>query len=94
MCCSIGESKQHNQILVQPVSDRECSLRDVFWMDLDLMITRMKIDLGEDRSTGMLIEENVDAGPRIFVLDRDSIQGPIIDTQPMKDRRRRPEGGV
>jgi hypothetical protein len=82
MCMSIGESKRHNQILIQPVSGRECSLRNVFLMDLDLMITRPKIDLGEDSSTGKLIEENVNAGQRIFVLDRDSIQGLIIDTQP------------
>jgi hypothetical protein len=42
-------------------------------MDLDLMITQMKINLGEDLSTGKLIKENVDAGQRIFILDRDSI---------------------
>jgi hypothetical protein len=83
MCRSIGESKQHNQILIQPVPGRECSLTNVLWMDLDLMITRMKIDLGEDLSTGKLIEENVDVGQRIFV-DRDDIQGPIIDTQPQR----------
>jgi hypothetical protein len=42
----------------------------------------MKIDLGEDLNTGKLIEENVDVGQWIFVLDHDSIQGPIINTQP------------
>jgi hypothetical protein len=76
MCMSIGESKRHNQVLIQPVPGRECSLRNVFWTDLDLMITRMKIDL----STGKLIKENVDAGQMIFVLDRDSIQKPVINT--------------
>jgi hypothetical protein len=80
MCRSIGESKRHNQILVQLVPGRECSLRDVFWTDLDLMITRMKINLGEDLNTGKLIEENVDAGQRIFVLDRNGIQRPVINT--------------
>jgi hypothetical protein len=39
MCRNIGEFKRHNQILVQPVPGRECSLRDIFRMDLDLMIT-------------------------------------------------------
>jgi hypothetical protein len=48
MCRSIGESKRHNQVLIQPVPSRECSLRNIFRMDLDLMITRTKIDLGED----------------------------------------------
>jgi hypothetical protein len=30
MCMTIGESKRHNQILVQPVPGREDSLRDIF----------------------------------------------------------------
>jgi hypothetical protein len=39
MCRSIGESKRHNQILVQTVPCGESSIRDIFQMDLDLMIT-------------------------------------------------------
>jgi hypothetical protein len=39
MCRSIGEFKRHNQILVQPIPGREGSLRDIFQMNLDLMIT-------------------------------------------------------
>jgi hypothetical protein len=39
MCRSIGESKLHNQILIQPVPGREGSLRNIFRTDLDLMIT-------------------------------------------------------
>jgi hypothetical protein len=65
MCRSICESKRHNQILIQLVPGRECSLRNVFWMDLDLMITRPKVDLGEDLSTDKLIKENVDASKRM-----------------------------
>jgi hypothetical protein len=30
MCRSIGESKRHNQILIQLVPGRESSLRDIF----------------------------------------------------------------
>jgi hypothetical protein len=80
MCKSIGESKQHNQILIQPVLDGESSLRDAFQADLELMITRTKIDFGKDFSTGKLIEKNVDAGQRIFVLDSDGIQRSVINT--------------
>jgi dynactin complex subunit len=47
MCRSIGESKQHNQILIQPIPGGESGLRNVFQMDLDLMITRTKIDRGK-----------------------------------------------
>jgi hypothetical protein len=62
MCRSIGESKRHNQILIQPIPGGEGSLRDVFQMDLDLMVTRTEIDLRKDLSTGKLIKKNVDAG--------------------------------
>jgi hypothetical protein len=80
MCRSIGDSKRHNQILIQPIHGRECSLGNVFWTNLDLIITRMKIDLGEEFSTGKLIKKNVDAGQRVFVLDSDGIQRPVINT--------------
>jgi hypothetical protein len=80
MCRSIGESKQHNQILVQPVPGGEGSLRNIFRTDLDLMITRMEIDLGKDFSTGKLIKENVDAGQWILVLDGDGIQRSLVNT--------------
>jgi hypothetical protein len=80
MCRSIGESKQHNQILVQSVPSGESGLWNVFRMDLDLMITQTKIDLGKDFCTSMLIEKNVDAGQRIFVLDDDGIQRLVVNT--------------
>jgi hypothetical protein len=80
MCRSIGESKWHNKILVQPIPDREGSLRDIFWMNLDLMITWMEIDLGKDSCTGKLIKENVDVGQWILVLNDDDIQRPVVNT--------------
>jgi hypothetical protein len=51
MCRSIGESKRHDQILIQPVPGGESNFRDVFQADHDLMITRLKVDLGENCST-------------------------------------------
>jgi hypothetical protein len=45
MCRSISESRQHNQILIQPIRGGEGSLRDVFRTDLDLMVTQTEIDL-------------------------------------------------
>jgi hypothetical protein len=62
MCRSIGESERHNQILVQPIPGGEGNFRDIFWMDLDLMITQTEINLGKDSCTGKLIKENVDTG--------------------------------
>jgi hypothetical protein len=80
MCRSISESKRHNQILLQPIPGGEGGLRKVFWTDLDFMITQMKIDLGEDFSTGKLIEKNINEGQRIFVLDSDCIQRSVVHT--------------
>jgi hypothetical protein len=80
MCRIIGESKRHNQILIQPIPGGEGNLRNVFRVDLDLMVTQSKIDLGKDFSTGELIEKNIDARQWIFVLDSDDIQRPIVNT--------------
>jgi hypothetical protein len=67
-------------MLIQPVPGVECGLRNIFYVDPDLVITRMKIDLGEDLSTGKLIKKIVDAGQRIFVLDSDGIRRLVINT--------------
>jgi hypothetical protein len=80
MCRSIGEPERHNQILIQPVPSGEGGLRNVFQADLNLMITRMKINLGKDFSIGKLVKKNVDAGQWIFILDGDGIQGLIVNT--------------
>jgi hypothetical protein len=80
MCRSISESKQYNQILIQLIPDGEGSLRNIFRVDLDLMITRTKIDLGKDFNTSKLIEKDVDAMQWIFVLDGDGIPRPVINT--------------
>jgi hypothetical protein len=77
---SIGESKRHNQISIQHILGGEHSLRNIFWMDLNLGITRTKIDLEKDFSTGNLIEKNVDAGQWIFVLYGDGIQRSVVNT--------------
>jgi hypothetical protein len=79
MCRSIGESKRHNQILIQPIPDGEGSLRNVVRADLDLMITRTKINLAKDFCTSKLIEKNVDVGQWIFVLDSDDVQRPVVN---------------
>jgi hypothetical protein len=67
-------------MLIQPVPGGEDSLRNVFWVGFDLVITRMKIDLGKYFSTGELVEKNVDAGQWIFVLHGDDIQRPVVNT--------------
>jgi hypothetical protein len=44
------------------------------------MITRMKVNLGENSGSSQLIKENIDSGKRIFVLDGDSIERSVVYT--------------
>jgi hypothetical protein len=44
----IGQTKGHHQILIETVSGGESSLRDIFFIDLNLMIARTEVNLGEN----------------------------------------------
>jgi hypothetical protein len=45
------------------------------------MITRTKVDLGENFGSSQLIKKNIYSGKRIFVLDGDCIERSVIHTQ-------------
>jgi hypothetical protein len=57
----VAQPKWHHQILIETVSSEESSLRNIFFMDLDLMITHSKIDLWEHLRANQLIEQQVNA---------------------------------
>jgi hypothetical protein len=46
------------------------------------MITKEKIDTGENSGSSQLIKKNINSGKRIFVLDGHCIERPVIRTQP------------
>jgi hypothetical protein len=48
----IGKAKRHNQILIESISGREGRLWYVRWLDFYLMVTRTKINLGENPGSG------------------------------------------
>jgi hypothetical protein len=50
-------------------------------MDLDLIITQSKINLGEHLSTCQLIKQEVDVWQWVHVLDCHRIEWSIIDAQ-------------
>jgi hypothetical protein len=77
----IGQPERHNQIFTNVISGRESHLQDIFFMNFDLMITRPMINLGKHFSTHKLIEQEVDAGQWVLVLDYHRIEWSIIDTQ-------------
>jgi hypothetical protein len=41
----VGQTKRHHQILIKTILGGESSLWDIFFMDLDLMIARAKVNL-------------------------------------------------
>jgi hypothetical protein len=65
----ICETKGHHQELVKTITSGESSFRNVTRSNFDLVVTRTKIDLGENFDSSQLIKKNIDSGKRIFVLD-------------------------
>jgi hypothetical protein len=76
----ICETKRHYQELVKTITSGESGFRNVARSNLDLVITRTKVDVREDFGTSQLIKKNIDSGKRVFVLDGDCIERSIIDT--------------
>jgi hypothetical protein len=60
----------------------ESSFRNVTRSNFDLVVTKTKIDLGENFGSSQLIKKNIDSGKSIFVLDGYCIKRPIINKQP------------
>jgi hypothetical protein len=60
-CAGALVNPNDNPILIQPIPGGEGSVRNVFRVDADLVITQTKIDLGKDISTGKLVKKNVDS---------------------------------
>jgi hypothetical protein len=71
----ICETKGHHQELVKTITSGESSFWNVTRSNFDLVVTRTKIDLGENFGSSQLIEKNIDSGKRIFVLDGTALSG-------------------
>jgi hypothetical protein len=78
----IRETKGHYQELVKTITSGESGFRNVTRSNFDLMVTRMKVDLGENFGSSQLIKKNIDSGEGIFVLDGYCIERSLIYTQP------------
>jgi hypothetical protein len=78
----IRETKGHYQELVKTIMSGESGFRNVPRSNFDLMVTRMKVDLGENSGSSQLIKKNIYSGKRIFVLDGHCIERSVIHTQP------------
>jgi hypothetical protein len=74
----IGETKRHNQELVKTITSGESGFRNVTRSNLDLVVTRTKVDLREDFGSSQLIKKNIDSGKRVFVFGGDCIERSVI----------------
>jgi hypothetical protein len=74
----ICESKRHYQELVKTITSGKSGFRNVARSNLDLVITRTKVDFREDFGTNQLIKKNIDSGKRVFVFDGDCIEWSVI----------------
>jgi hypothetical protein len=52
VCQRVCQPKRHDKILIKLVSHRESHLGDIFGMNLNLMVARAKINLGEHSRSG------------------------------------------
>jgi hypothetical protein len=76
----IRETKRHYQELVKTITSGGSGFRNVTRSNLDLVITRIKVNLREDFGSSQLIEKNIDSGKGVFVLDGDCIERSVIHT--------------
>jgi hypothetical protein len=77
----VRETKGHYQKFVEAMSSRESGFWNITRSNFYLMITRTKVDLGENFGSSQLIKQNIDSGKRIFALDGDYIEQSVIHTQ-------------
>jgi hypothetical protein len=66
--------------LVKTITSDESSFWNVTRSNFDLVVTRTKIDLGENFGSSQLIKKNIDSGKRMFILDGYCIERSVIHT--------------
>ena len=76
----IRKNEGHDKILIQSIPRRESCLSYIFRTDLDLMLPRSQINLGEYLSFRQLIKQDINVRKRVFILDGHRIQGTIVHT--------------
>ena len=76
---SIGKSKRHDQKLIVTIVTTKSCFGDVLVPYPDLMVPRVKIDLGEVLSSSKFIDEFVNPGNGIPVLDGLFVKCSIIN---------------
>jgi len=77
----ICETKGEHNKLIEAIPSAERRLGDVLLLDADLVVARAEVNLGEETCTMEAIQEVVDAGDGVPVLDGDLVEGTVVHTQ-------------
>jgi hypothetical protein len=80
VCHRIRQHKWHDKILKEAISCSEGRLGYIFGINLDLVIARAEVNLGEHLGSRKLIKQDVSVWKWILVLDSDYIERSIIHT--------------
>lgn len=78
-CRSIIQVKKHHQKLKKDHAYLESNLRDIHFPNHQLMVTRLKIDLGEEFNTKKLVKQIINPWKRLLILYRHLIQLLVIN---------------
>ncbi len=78
--CFFNSANSAGGILIKPISGREGRLRNITGPDLDLMVARAKVYLGEYFGSYLLIKQDINAGQWVFVLDSHRIERAVVNT--------------
>src|SRR5258708_2302142 len=79
-CRCIRQPKRHNHILKVSVSRAKRSLPFVSFLDTNLMVRVLEVQLRKDSCPGQTINSLADQWQRMSVLHRDTVKRTIIDT--------------
>ncbi len=77
----IGETKGHDFELVVAVTSTECCLGNIILSNAYLPVSRLEVNLGEDRGSLETVEELLCAGNGVSVLDRLFVEGAEVDAE-------------
>jgi hypothetical protein len=77
----VNKPEGHYCELVVAVVGAERRLGDIFLGKADLVVTAMEVNLGEDSGAMKLIQDRVDPGQGVGVLDGDRVQCLVVHTK-------------
>ena len=77
---SIGQPKRHNQPFIQPIFSFKCSFSFIPWLDSNLVVPTLKINLGENYGTWHRIQYMIKTGNVETILDGDLVDCVAINT--------------